>query len=36
MFFPIGNGWDIAPAFTFDHKSIYNSWEITFSIGKNF
>jgi len=33
--FPIGKGWDISPAFTFNHKSVYNSWEIALTVGKN-
>jgi hypothetical protein len=34
--FPIGKGWDLAPSFTFNHKSVYNSWEIAINVGKSF
>ncbi len=34
--FPIGKGWDLSHSFTFNHKSVYNSWEIALSVGKNF
>ena len=31
-----GKGWDITPAFTFDHKIDLNSFALGFSIGKRF
>jgi hypothetical protein len=34
--FNLGNGWDIAPTLTFDHKVDLNSIAIGFSIGKRF
>lgn len=34
--FILGNGWDISPTFTFDHKIDLNSFALGFSIGKRF
>jgi len=34
--FPVGKGWDITPAFTFNHKIVYNSWEMAITVGKSF
>lgn len=34
--FPIGKEWDISPSFTFNHKIVYNSWEIAITVGKEF
>jgi hypothetical protein len=34
--FMLGKGWDITPAFTFDHKIDLNSFALGFSIGKRF
>jgi hypothetical protein len=32
----LGKGWDITPAFTFDHKIDLNSFALGFSVGKRF
>ena len=32
----LGKGWDITPAFTFDHKIDLNSFALGFSVGKKF
>jgi hypothetical protein len=34
--FNLGNGWDIAPTLTFDHKIDLNSFTLGFSVGKRF